>query len=218
MGFEFREASYDPNDLPMREFREFLVERGSASIQAVRDFEALLDSSPNETYVQAFLSQNPWMLAPWAGPGPARWILPQKRLGAEYVTDFLAADWRSLGVCWAAIELESPKAKMLTKNGDYTAQTNHAIRQIKDWRTWLGNNINYASRPRCENGLGLKDIDSRVKGIIFIGRRNQANEGANARRRQDQFDSGISLHTFDSLIDSARQEAEHRNALACQGL
>jgi hypothetical protein len=84
-------------------------------MSAVQELEDLLNSSPDELQVQEFLSQHPWMLAPWAGPGPARWVFSRKRLGVEYVTDFLAADWRSFGISWAAIELESPQAKMLTK-------------------------------------------------------------------------------------------------------
>jgi hypothetical protein len=97
---------------------------------------------------------------------------------------------------------------LLTKNGDFTSRANHAIRQIQDWRTWLGKNIDYASRPKDKDGLGLIDIDSRIKGVVFIGRRTEVGEKANARRRQLAADLGISLHSFDSLIDSARQEAE----------
>jgi hypothetical protein len=113
-----------------------------------------------------------------------------------------------LGSPGRAIELESPKAKLLTKNGDFTSRANHAIRQIQDWRTWLGRNTDYASRPKDKDGLGLIDIDSRIRGVVFIGRRSEVDEKANARRRQLAADLGISLHSFDSLIDSARQEAE----------
>jgi Domain of unknown function (DUF4263) len=133
--------------------REPYVDRGSASMAAVQELEALLNNDPDELEVQAFLSQHPWMLATWAGAGPVRWVFSHKRLGIEYVTDFLAGDWRSFGISWTAIELESPKAKLLTKNGDFTSRANHAIRQIQDWRTWLGKNIDYASRRRIKTAL-----------------------------------------------------------------
>jgi Domain of unknown function (DUF4263) len=205
MAFEVRTAVRDDNTLPMQ---EPYVDCGSASMAAVQELEALLNDYPDELEVQAFLSQHPWTLATWAGPGPVRWVFSHTKLGVEYVTDFLAADWRSSGISWTAIELESPKAKLLTKNGDFTSRANHAIRQIQDWRTWLGRNIDYASRPKDKDGLGLIDIDSRIRGVVFIGRRTEEDEKANARRRQLAADLGISLHSFDSLVDSARQEAE----------
>jgi hypothetical protein len=71
MAFEFRTAIRDDDTLPIR---EPYVDRGSASMAAVQELEALLNNYPDEFEVQAFLSQHTWTLATWAGPGPVRWV------------------------------------------------------------------------------------------------------------------------------------------------
>ena len=43
---------------------------------------------------------------------------------------------------------------------------NHAIGQIRDWRQWLMDNIDYARRPKEQNGLGLVGIDPSVPGTV----------------------------------------------------
>jgi hypothetical protein len=44
------------------------------------------------------------------------------------------------------------------------------MRQIDDWRVWLGHNQLYARSPQAESGLGLKDISRNIPAWIIIGR------------------------------------------------
>lgn len=85
-----------------------------------------------------------------------------------------------------------------------TQYLNHAIRQITDWRAWLKSNQAYASRPRSENGLGLTNIDSNIKGLILIGRRATIDSETNARRRQLVQDMNIEIHSYDYLLESLK--------------
>lgn len=98
------------------------------------------------------------MLIQHLGGGHGRWVLPQKRLGAEHVPDFMIGEKDSLGYRWQAVELEHPKDRMFTKAGNPTAKLTHAIRQIQDWRTWLQQNQNYAARPERAKGSGYFDL------------------------------------------------------------
>jgi hypothetical protein len=87
--------------------------------------------------MQRFLESNPRMLIQHLVEGRGACVISQKRLGSEYVTDFVIAQKAPGGFVWYAVELERPQAKMFNKNGDASAILNHALRQIDDWRDWL---------------------------------------------------------------------------------
>jgi Shedu protein SduA, C-terminal len=134
--------------------------------------------------------------------------LPQKRLGAEHVPDFMVADRDSAGFEWTAVELESPLARMFTKRGELASVANHAIRQIEDWRIWLGRNRDYAARPRDESGLGLVDIDANVAAWIVIGRRADLDPAFRERRRERSHRMNVKFHTYDWLLEVAKARAD----------
>jgi hypothetical protein len=100
-------------------------------------FQRQLAQATREQDVQSFLEREPMMLVQHLGGGHGRWVIPRKRLGAEHVTDFIIGERDSAGWAWQAVELESPCARMFTKDGDPRAPLTHAIRQIQDWRAWL---------------------------------------------------------------------------------
>jgi hypothetical protein len=166
------------------------------------NFEECLSLANVESDLQQFLSSNPYVLAAQLGGGHGRWVIPMKRLGAEYVPDFMVGEKSSIGFEWYAVELESPKAKMFTKAGDPTQQLTHAIRQIQDWRAWLQRNQDYAARPRDKGGLGLTDITANLPGLILISRRDEIDESTSERRRQMISDLRIKIHSYDWLVGS----------------
>ena len=180
---------------------EFFVERGPVA-EGQRALAVVLDSG-HERDAQRALEDHPRLLIHNLCT-QIGWVVPQKRLGSEYVTDFLIAERLSPGFYWQAVELESPKAPMFTKSGDPSRQLTHAIRQVQDWRTWIASNQAYASRSRRENGLGLEEISPNLPGLILIGRRHAVDPATNALRRQMMSDLRIEIRTFDSLLDDAR--------------
>ena len=105
-------------------------------------------------------------------------------------------------------ELESPRTSLFTKAGNPTATLTHAIRQIMNWRTWLTNNLSYATRPQSEDGLGLSKLRSDVEGLILIGRRSKLSDSDNALRSQMSHDLNIAIHTYDYILDVARSKVE----------
>jgi hypothetical protein len=141
---------------PLAEFGVRWLGDHTAAEAALRN---CLQTATTEAAVQSILEEHPVLLARALGGGHGRWVIPQRRLGAEHVPDFIIGEKSSLGYEWTLVELESPSQRMFKRNGDPTQALSHAIRQILDWRSWLTVNLNYARRSRDSNGLGLDDID-----------------------------------------------------------
>ena len=62
------------------------------------------------------------------------------------------------------------------------------------------NNINYARRPKRDEGLGLVGIDPRISGLIIIGRRVHYTGRYNEFRRQMIDRERIAIHSYDWSI------------------
>lgn len=196
---------YDPLD-------EFRVCDSHITSGTLAEFRQCLDGGAGEREAQRFLEAHPEILAQHLGGGHGRWVIPQKRLGAELVTDFLIGDRNSGGFFWRAVELESPRDRMFNRNGDPSAKLTHAIRQIMDWRAWLVRNQNYAARQRSEAGLGLTDIHGQIPGKIIIGRRESIAPQTNDRRRQLSEGTRIQIMSYDRLIEWAQRRCDHWEA------
>lgn len=177
--------------------REYFVDRGPI-VEARQALQASLPDG-TERDIQRILENHPGLLVHRLSCEMG-WVIPQKRLGSEYVTDFLVAEELSPGFYWLAVELESPQVRMFTKAGDPSQHLVHAIRQIQDWRSWLEHNQAYAARPREEDGLGLVDISPRLPGLIIIGRRSGTKRQTRNLRRQLMADHRIEIRSYDSLI------------------
>jgi len=168
------------------------------------DFAACLVRANTEQVIQDFLTQKPILLALQLGGGHGRWVIPQKRLGSEFVMDFILGEKSSIGFEWHAVELENPGAKMFTKSGDQTRELTHAINQIQNWRAWLRENQNYAAKSIDKGGLGLTEISADLPGIIFLRRRADISDSTKSLRWQMAKDSNIKIHTYDYLLDDTR--------------
>ncbi len=172
----------------------------------VNELISVIEHSDREEDVQQFLQTHPSILTHHRGGGHDRFCIPKKNLGGRFITDFLLADLSSLSINWEAVELESPKAKIFNKNGDPSYTLNHAIKQIRDWRTWLTKNLDVATRLQQENGLGLIGIEPELDCLILIGRRRDLDyKQQDARQRINREING-EIHTYDWLIEQAMDE------------
>ena len=111
-------------------FPDLFVSRDEITRDEIAAYQSALDTARDEADMQHCLEVNPRMLIQHLTRQCA-WVVPQKRLGSEHVTDFVIAQEASGGLVWYAVELERPQAKMFNKNGDPSAVLNHALRQIK---------------------------------------------------------------------------------------
>lgn len=175
--------------------------------QTVDDFERVLGDAADERPLQTFLAAFPMALAPLAAPGGTLWCLDRPRLGAEFVPDFLLASITSVGFRWVMVELESPAEKPLTKGGLPAKKLAEASRQIRDWRTWLTDNVAYAREE-----LGLKDIDGAIPACIIIGRRASL-DAKQAKTYRALSTDETTVMSYDRLLEhmkrAARGEKQH---------
>ena len=169
--------------------------------------QELLDCNPREEELHCFLDDYPQFLVQVLAGGHGRFQLSNRRLGSEFVPDFLVAEMSSIGIEWHAVEIESSCFTVVRKDGRPTSQVHDAVNQIRDWRQWLMNNLGYARSPKEQNGLGLVGIDARLSGLIVIGRRQEYSIKYNEFRRQMIDRERIVIHSYDWLVDAARSNS-----------
>ncbi|MEV6362146.1 Shedu anti-phage system protein SduA domain-containing protein [Nocardia asteroides] len=159
-----------------------------------------LRAATDEKPLQKVLEQYPELLAPLVTGNHGTWVIPQTRLAGTYIPDFVIAGITSAGIEWVLIELETPAVRLHTNDNGYTAQVRHGMKQIKDWRGWLENNLDMARRPQSEHGLGLPGIRARPRGIVIASRSSGPTMDVD-RTRQDTYDEErIEVMTYDRLV------------------
>lgn len=176
------------------------------TLEDVQQLVAIIENSDKEEEVQQFLQSHPTILTHHLGGGGGRYCIPKKSLGGMFIPDFLIADLSSSGLNWYAVELENPKARMFNRNGDPSRYLNHAVKQVRDWRDWLKNNLNEASKLKQSKGLGLVGIEPELECLILIGRRRDIDEGLIDTRRRMNREINGEIHTYDWLIEQAKNE------------
>jgi hypothetical protein len=169
----------------------------------ISEFRRILELANDERPLQKYLEEHPELL----GGNNGRRVIPQKRLGAEFVPDFLMSETNSGGTYWTLVELQSPRTNFFTKSGRPTKQLDEGIRQILEWRRWLAANRDYAQRSNHRNGLGLGGIDDKAKGLLLIGRERYKIEAESEQLRQLEYNHRISIHTYDWLARRADRVA-----------
>jgi hypothetical protein len=92
---------------------------------------------------------------------------------------------------YVLVELENPKHRIFTKGGDYTAQVNHAERQVEDWILFLRRNPDSVEA----------DLPGLVapEGMVIIGRSAKFSLRDRQRIRIHNEKHNIKLHTYDDL-------------------
>ena len=177
---------------------EFFIQWDNVYRQDVKELERVIASARDERTMQRYLEAHPYLMIQHLGGGHGRFVIPQKRLGAEFVPDFLLCEIDSIGPHWKLVEIESPRGLRAKKNGEPTAHLQHAINQIQDWRRWLTEHIAYA-----REGLKLEGISGNVPGLVIMGRRG---DGADPERlRQILEQNRIEVHSYDWLLTQFRE-------------
>lgn len=163
-----------------------------------------LDSAKDERPMQKLIGRNPSILAALVRSTSGTYVLPLPRLGSQYVPDFAICATDSAGLHWTFVELESPTAQLYMQNGEPAKGIRTAIRQIDDWRDWLENNLDYARRPKSEDGLGLVGIGSNPKALVLIGVAGARPHKFNSKRQRIQAEQRITIHSYSWLVSILR--------------
>ncbi|WP_020521675.1 Shedu anti-phage system protein SduA domain-containing protein [Catelliglobosispora koreensis] len=175
----------------------------------VAAYNLALESADDEKPLQRYFTDHPWMLAGELGAG-CRWVIPETRLGAEFRADFLIARLDSRGVRWTLVELESPRARLFTKDRRPRKELAKGLNQILEWRAWLNDNRSYARRGG-RTGLGLYDIDGEAcSGLVLIGRGNDRTETDRELLQRHEFRNNVQIHSYDWIVREAQQRMTFR--------
>ena len=169
----------------------------------VQQLETVLAQATDERDLQTFLASNPYALVLGVLGGQLRtsWVFDRPRFGAEYIPDFLIGMRDSLGPTWMLVELESPTADPLRKDGAIRAELHHAVQQVQDYRRWLGQHATY-----FRDQHGCWGIEAGCTASIVIGRRAMRDNEDGRGRIRDLRRDGIEVMSYDRLVETYRNQ------------
>lgn len=151
------------------------------------EFEELLFSAEREEELQVFLKENPIVLNPTAEQ------IPKKRLGEDFITDFVLVTPSEQGATYILVEIEKASHRVLIKDNSLSAEANHAIKQTLDWDVWLESNKAY-----LQNKLPGFETPNY---LVVIGRGNEFDDTSKAYLRSyNRGWKSTELLTYDDVL------------------
>src|SRR5882724_1806868 len=146
----------------------------------IEDFVVLIEQ-PNvheKHDVHPYLKNHPFLL--YQGPDV---LVSEVRIGmgTEFQMDFLV---RRPDGTYILIEIENPKAPIVTQSGDFSSAVNHALCQVEDWQEWIEQNL--PTVDKYYPGIRSPEawvIIGRSRGLAKIGERRIARRNINMRGR-----------------------------------
>lgn len=171
----------------------------------------LVESSAAEPELQKHLQKHPYLVSQQFAH--CHHVAPQFSFGGRLYADFLCLDYPSRWPHWSAVEIEAPNRKLITRSGRRSAQLEHALQQIRDWREFVKNNLDFVNKPKERNGLGLEYAEPTMMGCVFIGRRSRDSseiEKLNVIRDQIKDADNISVYTWDHFVERSEDRAQYR--------
>jgi hypothetical protein len=156
-----------------------------ASIASV--FSKLIGEATVEEELQAFIKSNPFILDPTAQ------IVPKKKLGEDFITDFVIIVTSQNGPKFVLVELEQSSFNLFTKDLSFTSELSHAVKQTREWDIWLEKHKDYLRDK-------LPGLES-PKYLIVIGKSSTLSEDAKAHlRAHNRSSHNTEIATFDDLL------------------
>lgn len=162
------------------------------------DLRKEISEAPDEAPLQRFLAARPHLIPLLDYAHGCRWVRSQPRLGAEYSPDFAIARRDSNGIRWTLIELQSPTARLLLKDGKPDSQLREGIHQVGQWRDWI--------RNWGENQManyGYPDLGADFQAIVVIGRSDTRLADTKGRIRNFEQENNIRIQSYDHIARAA---------------
>lgn len=163
--------------------------------EIVREFESLLGNSVREEELQGFLKEYPFVLHPSAE------AIPKKKLGEDFVTDFVLVDPSSQGPTYILVELERSTHPILTQDNSLAQAVIHALKQTRDWDVWLEEHKAYLQSK-------LPGFET-PKYLVVIGRGHELDETQKKYLRSYNREwKNTELITYDDVLIRYRSVVE----------
>ena len=199
-----------PKHAEIYEF-EVVMPLARSDIELLR---ATIEKAEDERPIQKLVESHPQLLTSLVG-GEPRYCIPQVRLGAEYVPDFLIGSVDSMGIRWLLVELETPQSDVtLRDDNQLDKHGRKGVSQVEAWREWLIQNLDYARRSRRDHGLGLSDIRPGGDGLVIVGRRDRLHANSHTVRLPIEEMRRIRVHTYDWWLHQLQGTASYRGPWA----
>lgn len=181
-------------DTPVATKHRLAISEENRLDNIIDQFEVLLEKPKvhEKREIHSFIRENSFILHP--NPQDV-WSETAIGLGTEYRVDFLICEADG---SYILVEIENPRNRLFTRNGDFSAALNHAQRQIEDWQEWIENNLSTVEKkfPGMSSPRGLLVI-GRSKDLSEVEQRRLARRNINLRGR-------LMIRTYDDLIANAR--------------
>lgn len=200
-----RAKGVNPISAPPDGLARYRVNWNKFDARHIEQLEDVLDGARNERVLQRFLAAHPHLLI-LGLLGQMRqeaWVLDRPSFADKYIPDFLIGMRDSLGPVWMLVELESPRANPLRKNGEIRQSLHHAVGQIRDWRRWL---MRYGSYLREKDGYW--GITAECEASVVIGRRKMRDSKDGRNRIREYRTQHIDVMSYDRLVETARQQRD----------
>lgn len=172
-------------------------------LQTIGEISMKLKGGAGETEIQRLLKAEPHIIGGAYRLGHGTYAFSEVTFPPEYRADWLIASGHSGGFSWDLIELEDPQALPFMNDGHYSGCTRKGINQIKDWRNYIQNNLDYVTKSQAAHGLGLYDLRPRSKGMIVVGR----NEVYGSEAAKDKYDEHRKRTMEDEFIEVVSYES-----------
>lgn len=184
---------------PDKQQDRVLAELGAA----INEFERLLTTDPDEPKLQMFLClpRNKILLDP-----SAKAVTPEVWLGNQHRVDFVLELPQQRHVL---VEIERPRDRLYTKEGDPADRHKHGQQQIMDWIEWLDENRDYARK----NIPALRTVKEPEYRLVVGLRSNTSDKHQRALTRKNVELHRIETMTFDDMLDRAKQYLENLRQL-----
>ena len=155
--------------------------------QMATHFENLLDNAEREEELQIFLKENPMVLHPTSE------LIPKKKLGEDFITDFVLIAPSDQGPKYTLVEIEKVSHRIINSDNSLSAASNHAIKQTQDWDVWLESNKAYLQQK-------LPGFET-PNYLVVIGRGNTLDGTAKTYLRSyNRSWKNIELLTYDDVL------------------
>ncbi|HRF45697.1 MAG TPA: DUF4263 domain-containing protein [Candidatus Competibacteraceae bacterium] len=218
--FKSSEWKY-PKDWPQE---DFFCHYMDIKKDQILEFEKLVESNVNERIIDAFIKNNPNILAnclKFLKTGNhGAWVIPQQQIKPSVgqnnkgqIPDYILGGCSSDGFSWFILELKGVEHKMFkidnNKKLNLSSILNSAVCQTLEYIDYCAEQQSY-----LRDGLKLNDFRE-PRGLILIGRESEVDDNPRLQKVKSSWNrylgSKIEIRTYDSLLRIAKKEYSFQN-------